>query len=168
MRFFLVAVPAGHRTLGYRGRGASSGDFVRLGGMALLAGKAEFAHVHIHLPGRIRQDAGHIPMLHVIAPAAVPMTAAAVGARGHSHVLCDFQQIHRFVRVSAVVSFFLAVGAGGIMADQAVDIFHFLEIKGLIFPAVSGMAFGATAPIGFNADSEIIHKISLAQPGVFL
>jgi len=52
------------------------------------------------------------------------------------------------------------------MADQTVDFFHVGKVKGVILPSITGMAFGATAPIRFNGDSVVVHQVDFPEVGV--
>ena len=57
------------------------------------------------------------------------------------------------------------VGAGGVVADQAVNARGIREIKIFVLPPVARMAAGAPAPVGDGAHSEIIDQCLFSQIG---
>lgn len=57
----------------------------------------------------------------------------------------------------------LGVGAGGVMADETIDIFLCAKVETFIFPSVTDMATGAIWIVGLWGNAEIIQHIALAE-----
>ena len=112
-------------------------------------------------------------MLDAVGPAAVEMAAAAVDPAGGPDMLGDLFQVDRFEKLAAALLILerrvaagggkLAIGAGGIVAGQTIDILGFFEIETLILPAVAGMTAGAPAPVGDRRDSVVVQDMGLAE-----
>jgi len=101
-------------------RGCASFNLV---GFSLVAGDAlevVLAHMYINAGRREVQAFIQIAVFYGIAAATLKMTAAAICSRGASHALCHRRQVNAIGRIAA--SAFL-VGAGAIVAYQAVNIF---------------------------------------------
>ena len=53
------------------------------------------------------------------------------------------------------------------MTHQAVDQALVFEIEGVVFPAEADVTAGAARPVGFDADTEIVDQVALADPHGF-
>jgi len=96
-------------------------------------------------------------MLDAVTAAAVKMAAPAGLSARCPNLACDLAQINR--RKNFFTEFSLriggisasgrkfAIGSGGIVTNQTVDILRGSKIKIFIFPAVTGMTAGAPAPV---------------------
>ena len=49
------------------------------------------------------------------------------------------------------------------MADEAVNVFSFAEIKVFVFPTIPRMAARAAWPVGINSNTEVVQSIFLAE-----
>jgi hypothetical protein len=112
-------------------------------------------------------------MFDAVGPAAVEMAAAAVDPAGGPDMLGDLFQVDRFEKLAAALLILerrvaagsgkLAIGAGGIVAGQAIDILGFFEVEIFILPTVAGMTAGAPAPVGDRRDSVVVQDMGLAE-----
>lgn len=102
----------------------------------------------------------HVPVLDVVAAAAVQMAAAAVNPVWPADALGNGSEIDA---LSWQTSFALNVGAGVIMANQAVNLGFIRKIEISAVPAIARVAGCAAFPIGLNADAEIIDGILLTD-----
>jgi len=141
-------------------RHGAAGDVVIRRMVAFDAGKIVAAHVDVHILGGEVHGLVQIAMLDCIAAATVEMAVTAVGAIGQGNALCRGQQIDLRSRVAGGR---LAVVAGAVMTDQAVDAGGIGEVEGLVLPAVAGMAAGAFRPVPLDADAEIVDQVLLAD-----
>ncbi len=57
----------------------------------------------------------------------------------------------------------LLVGAGAIVAHQAVDVFRLGEIEGSVLPAEPGVATGAARLVAGQRDAVVVHRVRLAE-----
>jgi hypothetical protein len=129
---------------------------VPIRGVAFLAGKILPSHVDIKGGGWIQQGAAKVAMLDVVTATSIPVASAAIGSSGSSYIFSNFRQVNPFIGVSAFIVLF-GIFSCGIMAYEAIDIGHIRKIKRFVLPSITGMTFGAPAPIGFNAHSVVVH-----------
>ncbi len=131
MRLVVMARPAaGAIAVGTAGNGdgpavagcrriAAAADCVLVGAVAGGAGEVEPVGVHMHVDENVglNQARIEVAVLDGRPAAALEMAGAAGGAAGRADILRDLFEVGRApVRI-------LVVGAGGVVADQAVDIF---------------------------------------------
>lgn len=115
-------------------------------------------------------------MLHGIAAAAVEVAGAAGVAAALADLLRDLgeidrvdelagagRQLHALVHRVASQAGRLAVTAGGVVANHAVDVGLGFEIERVILPAVTDVAGGAVLPIRRGRDAEAVHHGFLAD-----
>ncbi len=109
-------------------------------------------------------------MLDVVAAAAVEVAGAAVGAPGQVDTLGDGGQVdgrlafeHHRAGWAALGVGRLVIGAGGLVADKAVDIALIAEVEGLVLPAVAGVALRAHALVAARVGAEVIDQVALAE-----
>jgi len=88
--------------------------------MTFLARKILAPHMHIMGHGGVFHGMVQVPVLDRIAAAPKPVAGPAVGPGGRPHMLSDLQKIQtgRFLSASGRD---LAIGAGLVVADEAVD-----------------------------------------------
>ena len=106
-------------------------------------------------------------MLHMVATATVEMAGATGLPAGPAHIPGHLQEIDT-LRRHAGPRRLLAVGAGSVMADQAVDIRRVTEVIRGISPPIARMAACTAGPIGRHGDTENIDPLLLAQFNLFL
>ncbi len=112
-------------------------------------------------------------MLNSVAAAAIKMTTPASRPTRRPNLKCNFPQINRFKQFVAKLLIFIrrmpasgrkfAIGSGGIMTDQTINILFNRKIIVLLFPTITGMTAGAPAPVRLWRYSEIINDMGLAQ-----
>jgi len=112
----------------------------------------------------------------VVAAAAVEVAGAAGRAARRPDVMGDLLEIDglpglplwellrlaRVHRVPRAGREFL-VGAGRVVAHQAVDVLRLFEVEAGVLPAVSGVAAGAAGPVPGQTDTEIVQCVDLAE-----
>ena len=101
-------------------------------------------------------------MLEIIPATTIPVAGTTVAPSRRTHFLSNLCQINILVWIPAGV-FLFGIAARGIMANQTGHIGHIRKIKSLILPPVTGMTFGAPAPIRFDAHSVVVHQIYFAK-----
>ena len=134
-----VAVTAGENALNYSNGTAAAGNLVIFCFVTLLATEIQTAHMKIIFPARFIKDVAHVGVFHSVGAATAEMTVTAGLAAGATHMLGHLDQIHLWIRHAGCLRR-LFIGSGGVMTDQAVNLCHIGKIKGIVFPAVSGMA----------------------------
>lgn len=134
-----MTVPAGKNALDHGHGTAAAGDLMILCPVTLLAAEIQTAHMKIIFPTGFIKDAAHISMLHGIGAATAEMTVTTGLAAGAPHMLGHLDQIHLGIRQPGCLRR-LFIGSGGVMTNQAVNLGHIGKIKGIVFPAVSGVA----------------------------
>ncbi len=109
-------------------------------------------------------------MLHAIAAAAIEMAGAAIrsfrltDALRHLHPVDGREPLeHDAAGGVALCRRQLVIGAGLLMADQAVDVLLVLEIEVRVRPIVAGMALRAHAFIAARIGAEIVDEVVLAE-----
>ena len=112
-------------------------------------------------------------MFHAISAATKEVAPSAGTPAGSAHFLGYDLEINRFEDLFPKFAFLVGrvstssreffIGASGIMADEAIDIFFFGKIKGFVFPPIACMTAGAPAPVGLDGNSEIVKDESFAE-----
>ena len=138
MGFIGMAVAAGENALNHGNGTAAAGDLVIFCFVTLLAAKIQAAHMKIIFPAWLIKDAAHVGVFHSVGAAATEMTVTAGLATGATHMLGHLDQIHLWIRHAGCLRG-LFIGSSGVMTDQAVNLGYIREIKGIVFPAVSGV-----------------------------
>jgi len=123
------------------------------------------AHVHVKLVRGVEHCHGYIAMFDVVATTGVGMTADAIftsrNATVHRDTLCNDVEIDRLVGLASRFHA-LHVGAGLIVAHEAIDRFRVVEGECCVVVAITGMALGTAAFVRRYCDTEIIDEIVLA------
>jgi len=87
---------------------------------------------------------------------------------GLAHAAGHLDQVYLGVR-HACSQRRLYVRFGGVVADETVDPVLVGEIKGIVLPAIAGMATGATGPVAGDVYEEVVYGFGgLAQIDLFL
>jgi hypothetical protein len=128
-----------------------------------------------YLPG-FAHGTVQVAVLHRVAAAAVEVAGAAVGAAGLAHVAGHLAQVRRLDDLAGVGRELhvlvgrvagqarqLAVGAGGVVADQAVHVVLGGEVELVVLPAVAHVAGGAELVVGGHGRAEVVDDVLLAQ-----
>ncbi len=150
-----MTVLAGKGAFHYGHGRTAAGDFVIPGLVAFRALEVIAPHVDVTVSVRFQQLAGEIRMFHRFTSATVEMALPAGFSRGGAHVFGHGHQVHFGIRHAGAGGGFL-VCAGGIVADQTIDVGLVCEIKRVVFPSVSGMTACATSLVADDAHSEIV------------
>ncbi len=105
----------------------------------------------------IDQGRVEITMFDPVATTTVKVTGSTGSPAAGADMECDFFEIDRFENFFAKFLFLIRrmaaacreffIGAGRIVADQAIDIFFRGKVKRIIFPVISSMTAGAPAPV---------------------
>jgi len=151
-----VAFAALHAALNRRRTQGHPGDPVPGGGVAFLTAHVQGAHVDVKLGLRIGHDGLQVPVLGVGGAAAVEVTGAASLPRRTPHLPRHGRQVHACRRQAGIERVF-PVGAGGIVADEAVDVGRVAEIEVLALLAVADVAGGALLHVGRDGDAVVVH-----------
>ena len=150
---------------------------MRIEGMAVGTDQigTVLGHVHIKFARRIFQGGIEVAMLDGIATTTADMAGTAIGATGFADILGDLGQVRRLehflarralhrlefpVRIKRMtgISAKFLVGAGVVMAGQAVDIILIGKVEILVGPAVAGMATRAARLVGNRRAAEVIGR----------
>jgi len=176
---FLLAAHVGARFL-VRGGGrvAAARHVMAGGGVASAAGEVEavLGHVYVQILGRHLERAVDIAVFHRIAATAIEVAGAASGAAGLADVAGDFTQVRCLHDLAGMGREFgvlvrrvasqprqLAVGAGGVVADQTVHIVLGGEVEFLVLPAVADVAGGAELIVRRHGGAEVVDDVLFAQ-----
>ena len=158
-----VAVGAGHLLIGGDDvviRQQAAQDDVVFAPVAVGADQVLAAHVHIQALRREVQGFIQVAVLDAVAAAAVEVAGAAVLARGGAHALGGRRQVNALGGVAKIT---LAISCRIGVADQAVHVGRFVEIEGIIFPAVTSVTAHALLFIALAADAEVVDLVLLAN-----
>ncbi len=106
-------------------------------------------------------------MLDVVAAAGVRVAADAVldgrDATVVRHAARHRAQVDVLLGVGqAGIGLALHVGAGLVVADQAVDVLHVVEVEVLVVVAVARVTLRAAALVGRDGDAEVVDQVVLA------
>ena len=160
------------------GRVPAAGHFVAGGFVAFAATEVQAVLVHVHvqvLAGHI-QGAVQVAMLHRVTTAAEEVARTTVFTPGLAHALGhDLEvgglhdlaglgrELHVLVGRVTRQAGQLAVGAGALMANQAIDVILRCEVELLVLPAIAGMARSAELVVGGHGRTEVVDDVFLAQ-----
>ena len=124
-------------------------------------------------------------MFHAITTATIEVAGATGGTLGGRYLLSDFSQVDasddlartgwKFgvfgYRVTGKPRWFLVL-AGGVMAGQTIHVFFRLEVKSVVFPAISDVTTVASRFVGLDRGAKVVDDIFLTQQltglGVFV
>jgi hypothetical protein len=157
VRCLRVTVGAGYAAFHHGHRRTAPGNFVVARAVALRALEIETAHVDVAVALRLKELAREIGVLDGFAAAPVEMTIPTGFAGCAADAFGDRHQIHVGIG-HAGGSWGFLVGAGAIMAHQAVDLGHIAKIKRCVFPSIAGVTTGATSLVADDADSEVVRS----------
>ncbi len=141
-----------------------AGDVVVLGGVAVLTHEIVAAGVHVDVGRALRIGHGRIEVavLDRVAAAAEEVALTAVLTHRLADVLGNVNQVDIFARNAAARGRFV-VGAGGVVADQAVDFGLVGEVEGVgVGHAVTGVAAGAGIFVGGDRGAVVVQRVALA------
>ena len=155
VRFLAVAVLAAQGPFHHGHRRGAAGDLVVARCVAFGALHVVAAHVDVAVAVGLKKLAGQVAVLDRLGAPAVEMALPAGLAGGASHVLGDFDQIDLGIG-HAGRRRRLFIGAGGVVADQAVDAGLVGEIEIGVFPSITGVAACATSLVADGAHSEVV------------
>ena len=146
--------------------------------MAGAAGEVEAVrrHVHVEVVARVLQRGVEVTVLDRITAATQEMAGAAGVATGLAHLARHLAEVgglddaagvgrklHVLVGRMSGQPGDLAVGAGGVVANQAIDVFLRTEVEAVVLPAVAHVTGGAELVVGGYGRAEIVDDVLLAQ-----
>ena len=176
-RLSLARHPYAVGVLGGR-RIAAAGYLVVFRGMAL--GATEIQSLRLHVDVQITLGLGQrrvqVTVFDRISPATEKVAGAAACARGPAYALGDLGQVRRLAEISRVGRPFhrpivgmsrqprqFLVGAGGVVTDDAVDVFLGGEIEALVAEAVTHVTGGAEPHVAGGGGAEIVDNMLFAK-----
>lgn len=155
--------------VGRGGRVAGAEEIMIVGGgvrIGMAARTAEiFAvgpHVHVQFPGRIGHGRVKVSVFHGITTTTVEMAGATCLPACQTGVSSDQSQVQAG-HWSAGALGLLHIGAGRVVAYQAVHLGLVGKIEGVVSPADSHVATGAAWFVGSGGDTEVVDDVLLAK-----
>ena len=143
-------------------------DLVTADAFKVLAAGIGCTHVYVVFERRVGQRHREIAVLDVIAATGIGVAEDAVVDRraALADALCNRLQVHTCLRPSRRL-LRLGIGAGLIVAYEAVDIVAVAEIECVVRVAVTDMTLRATTLVARDRDTEVIDDVFLAVVTAF-